>query len=191
MRTRSQKIEQPAAAENPPNLPDLPIQENGEQNEEAAANEAPCSSRSVSTSENARASSAVANAGLIENVDDVTNRPCSSRSSPGVICISDSEDSDVLNPVCVDLTSAKTPNKSSSRAKAATVTVLNNTVIELDDSDDELSPARPPARSLNQNAPEKTKSTFGSALLAKSCSAGFGDLLSPKLDCQNCLSEPV
>ena len=82
----------------------------------------------------------------------------------------------MLNPVCVDLTSVKTPNKSSSRAKAATVTVLNNTVIELDDSDDELSPARPPARSLNQNAPEKTKSTFGSALLAKSCSAGFGDL---------------
>ena len=80
----------------------------------------------------------------------------------------------MLNPVCVDLTSARTPNKNSSRAKTATV--LNNTVIELDDSDDELSPARPPARRLNPNTPELLKSTFGSALLAKSCSAGFGDL---------------
>jgi len=162
MRTRSQKIEEPSesSAVNREQLPVVPNQEENEVEKETQNNEKPCSSRNMSTIENSRASSTVINAAIIENVD--TNSPCSSGTSSGVICISDSEDSDILNPVCVDLTNAQTPNK----PRAA----LNNTVIELDDSDDDVE-ARPPAQSLNsttskkrnaaaarENAPELTSS---------------------------------
>lgn len=170
MRTRSQKRpHSPDTDEAPaePNPPPVTVQNQGDEGQNAAE-EKPCSSRSISANEQPRAAPLD-----VEMIDS----PCSSGASSGVICISDSEDKDVLkrrrrglspdNPVCVDLTETTVMTTPPAERLGRRPTLLNNTVIAIDDSDDEVAPVEVPARSIRDqpatsnaarnNAPEPNR----------------------------------
>ncbi|CAG5098773.1 Oidioi.mRNA.OKI2018_I69.XSR.g15963.t1.cds [Oikopleura dioica] len=88
----------------------------------------------------------------LDAIDSPSTSSCnSSANSSGIICISDSEESGEL-PVCVDLTNTNNKNQRAKKRPS-----LSQTVISIDDSDEEEDRA-PAANGGRQNEPQKKPS---------------------------------